>query len=201
MSQKLDLVLVGIGGQGVISTARIVSIAGLASGLRVKGIELVGAAQRGGTVVDQVRIGKQIHSPILADQSADALLAFEPVEGLRIAPKILSMEGIAIVNTEPIYPLPVLLGQQQYPETQELIKLYNQTAKTTLQVDATKIAVETGSPVLVGSVLLGVLAASMRLPFEKERIVEAIKETFRGRMVEQNIAAYNTGYSEAKVQD
>lgn len=190
---RFDAVLVGIGGQGVITTARVLASAALACGIRVKVTELVGVAQRGSVVIDQIRLGDGIHSPTIPDQRAHVILGFEPAETVRISAKFLAPEGLVVVNTAPIPPLSVVMGQESYPSLTEILKLAQKTTPNVVALDATAIASQIGGLVMVGSVLLGVLTETCQLPVEPAALATGFEEVFAGAVAQQNLRAFNLG--------
>ena len=110
-----DLVIVGVGGQGTLLTSRILGQLALQEGCDVKVSEVHGMSQRGGSVITYVRVGQDVHSPIVTPGEADYLLSFEVLEAARAA-SYLKPEGVAIVNTQRIWPMPVITGTAEYPD-------------------------------------------------------------------------------------
>ncbi len=145
-------------------------------------------AQRGRNVITHVRIGDEVHAPLVASGSADYLLAFEPLEAAR-AVSYLKPDGLLIVSTQRISPMPVLSGAAQYPENP-----YGQmmsAAQTAEALDAHALAVDAGSYRAVNLVLLGVL--SRHLPFSEEDWAKAITACVPSRTLETNNRAFALG--------
>jgi len=187
MSQvKFDLVIVGVGGQGTLLASKILGRLALANGCGVKVSEVHGMSQRGGSVITHVRVGDSVYSPIVANGEADYLLSFEQLEAARAA-SFLKDGGVAIVNTQVIWPMPVIIGAMQYPE--DAISLIGD--RKVECADALGIAVECGSQKALNLVLLGML--SRHLPFEESAWQEAIAACVPQKTLETNLAAFARG--------
>ncbi len=154
------MLLVGVGGQGTILASKLLSEGLLALGYDVKMSEIHGMAQRGGSVSTHVRYGARVYSPVMGPGEADVLVAFEKMEALRWLP-YLSSEGTLIVNNHEIYPMPVILGQAEYPELLE--QHLAAAAPRMLLVEAAKAAAELGNPKVMNVVLLGAVVKSLGL--------------------------------------
>lgn len=177
-----NLLIVGVGGQGIILVSEIIARAALAQGLYVKKSETHGMAQRGGSVVTHSRISDaEVYSPLIAKGAADMLLAFEPVEALRYA-DYLSAGGKVVVNTNPIK-----VGN--YPETEKILEELKKLGDVTF-IDAAKLATEAGNPLTQNTVMLG--AAGKNLPIPKERLLQSIRENVK-RSLEENLKAFELG--------
>ena len=155
-----SLVLAGVGGQGALLTSRILAAGLLAMGHEVKVSEIHGMAQRGGSVITQVRFGPRVYSPHFGPGEADGLIAFEAAEALRHLP-YLKPGGFILTDDQEIPPLSVAAGQAEYPRgvTQELKRL----VKTVRVVPAGRLARETGHPRGQNLVLLGALVSALEL--------------------------------------
>ncbi|MDR2514121.1 MAG: indolepyruvate oxidoreductase subunit beta [Christensenellaceae bacterium] len=189
MSKALNLVIVGVGGQGTLLASRVLgSIAGQL-GLDVKLSEVHGMSQRGGSVTTCVRMGETVHSPLVEQGGADFILAFEELEALRALP-YLKKGGSVIVNTQQILPLPVIIGAEKYPEG-ILTRLRGECE--TIALDALPLATKAGNARAVNTVLLGRLAKS--LPHEKALWHRALEETLPPRFLEANLKAFEAGYA------
>ena len=187
MSQvKFDLVIVGVGDQGTLLASKILGHLALKEGCGVKVSEVHGMSQRGGSVINHVRVGDRVHSPIVAEGEADFLLSFEQLEAARAA-SFLKEDGVAIVNTQCILPMPVITGSASYPED-ALAALGNHRVE---KADALQIAVECGSQKALNLVLLGML--SKHLPFAEEAWKEAIGACVPAKTLAVNIAAFTRG--------
>ena len=186
MNAKFDLVIVGVGGQGTLLASKILGRLALKEGCGVKVSEVHGMSQRGGSVITHVRVGDEVFSPIVAAGEADYLLSFEQLEAARAA-SFLREGGVAIVNTQVIWPMPVITGAMQYPE-KPLTVLEGRTVEC---ADALGIAVECGSQKALNLVLLGML--SRHLPFAAEAWEEAIAACVPAKTLAVNLAAFMRG--------
>ena len=152
--QTINIMIVGVGGQGTLLTSRVLGKIALTGGYDVKLSEVHGMAQRGGSVVTFVRYGESVAEPIVEEGQADILIAFERLEALRYA-HFLKKGGAIIVNDTRIDPMPVVIGAAEYPEhiLEELSKKYN-----VLAVDATAEALKLGNARVFNTIILGVAA-------------------------------------------
>ena len=184
-----SIMLVGVGGQGTLLASRILGNVVIEEGFDVKVSEVHGMSQRGGSVVTYVKYGDKVYSPIIDKGEADIILAFELLEALRALP-FLKKGGKMIVNTQAIDPMPVITGVAKYPED---IAKKLQEAVDTLPVDALSLAKEAGNIKAVNVVLIGVMAKSTDIPYEKW--VEVIKKTVPEKFLEINLKAFDLGYN------
>jgi len=187
MREVKNLLLVGVGGQGMILAGKILSNGLLAAGYDVKMSEVHGMAQRGGSVSTQVRYGEKVYSPIIGPGEADILVAFEAMEALRWLP-YLRPSGTCVVNDQKIPPVPVLLGKREYPE--DAIERVRAKASTTV-LDAVAIATTAGNPRTMNLVLLGALVAAMGLGDVDWE--QAIADNVKSQFVAANVAAFTAG--------
>ncbi len=191
-----NILVCGIGGQGVMTAAEILAQAALAKGFDVKKSEVAGMAQRGGVVSSHVRFGRKVHSPVITPGSADILLAFEAAEGSRWG-DYLRPGGIAMVNTIRLVPPIVSAGLFKYPD--DPVAQMRAAGITVVDFDAGAIARELGDLKLVNTIMLGAIAD--RLPFPAADVEEQIVGRFRARkptMVEVNQRAFAAGRAAAQ---
>lgn len=181
-----DLVIVGVGGQGTLLASKILGRLALSENCGVKVSEVHGMSQRGGSVITYVRVGDRVHSPVVGIGQADYLLSFEALEAAR-ASAFLKPDGVAIVNTQEILPMPVITGAASYPAS--VLDAF--AGREVLSTDAMKIAVEAGSQKALNLVLLGMF--SRHLPFEEEAWRDAIAACVPPRTLEVNLAAFERG--------
>ena len=184
---KKDIILAGVGGQGIISIAAIIGYAALEQGMFLKQSEVHGMSQRGGDVMSNLRISHQeIASDLIPFGQADMIISIEPLESLRYLP-YLSGEGWVITNTRPFNNIP------NYPD---LDKIMEEIAKVPhhIALDADALAKELGSAKAANIVILG--AASPFLGMAYEKIEDAIRFTFRkkgDKVIELNLNALKAG--------
>lgn len=193
MSEKcMNIVIVGVGGQGSLLTSKILAELARAKNLAVKVSEVHGMAQRGGNVITHVRFGQEVFAPLVASGEAEYLLAFEPLEAARSL-SYLKPDGHLIVSTQRISPMPVLTGAAKYPE--EPFQALLGVSQTAQALDAHALAVEAGSFKAVNIVLLGVLSAA--LDFSDRDWVDAITACVPPRTLEVNLRAFKAGRGHA----
>ena len=183
--KNFDLVIVGVGGQGTLLASKILGHLALKEGCGVKVSEVHGMSQRGGSVITHVRVGEEVYSPIVADGQADFLVSFEELEAARAA-SFLKESGVAIVNTQVIWPMPVITGAAQYPEAP--LNGFRQKVEC---ADALAIAAECGSQRALNLVLLGML--SRHLDFTEDAWKQSIAACVPAKTLETNLAAFARG--------
>jgi len=165
-----NVLIVGVGGQGVLLASEILCEVAKVLGLDAKKSEVHGMSQRGGVVTSHVRFGKKVYSPLIPDGGADVILAFEIAEGLRWAGE-LKAGGTIIVNNQRIVPPIVSTGKFSYPD--ELEKKIREKVEKAIIIDAFDIASKLGNTRLVNTILLGVISNSIDL--EEEKWLEVIE--------------------------
>jgi indolepyruvate ferredoxin oxidoreductase, beta subunit len=184
----------GVGGQGSLTASRLLGEAALADDLPVTVSEVHGMSQRGGIVESTVLIGGA-KSPLIGRGDADALLAFEPMEALR-ARDFCSDKTVAVVNTRPIIPFTVALGQGEYPDADAMLeKIRGFTAKL-YAFDATQLAEKAGNAQAVNAVLMGAMAALKLLPIKEETLRRIVTQTVPEKFRATNEKAYDLGYAQ-----
>jgi indolepyruvate ferredoxin oxidoreductase beta subunit len=182
-----NVVICGVGGQGIILASNVLCHTAFLEGSDVKKSEVHGMAQRGGSVITHVRFGLKVYSPLIERGTSDYILAFEKLEALRYM-NYLKKKGKVIVDNREIPPMSVLIGQSQYP--QDINEKLKRLSKTYF-IDAAKAALELGNIRVVNIILLGVL--STFLDFKKESWVEAISENIKDKYVALNTSAFERG--------
>jgi indolepyruvate ferredoxin oxidoreductase beta subunit len=193
-----SLVIGGVGGQGVILTARILSEAALTHGLKVQMSEVHGMSQRYGSVVSTIRMGN-VQTSMVKRGEADAIVGFEPLESVRMLPYA-ARKTIVVTALTPIRPLLVVLGKESYPSLEELHGQLRERAGRVIAIDADRIARSIGDPVVANSVLLGALLGTKVVPIPLERVRRALAEHVPAKLLAANLEALDIGYGIA-VQD
>jgi len=189
MSKEVtNILIVGVGGQGTLLTSRILADVAVQMGYDVKVSEVHGMAQRGGSVVTQVRFGEKVYSPIIKKGDADILLAFEKLEAARWL-DMLKEDGMVIINDERVDPLPVMSGKVKYPE--DIVDKIMEMVPNTHLINAMDIARQCGNVKAANVVLVGVLAAVAGLPVEK--VENAIKSFVPKKALDINMKAFEEG--------
>jgi len=190
---EFNIIIAGVGGQGVILISELLGNAAVSDGLKVRGSEVLGMAVRGGPVVSTVRIGSEVYGPLIPMGKGDILIGLEPAETLRNSP-YLSKSSTIILNTEAIVPFTVSLGESTYPTLDEIMAKLNVISSKVVTLDARQIAEEAGSPMAANMVMLGASFGASELPIKIETIKEAIQTRFPEKLALVNINAFDLGY-------
>ena len=186
-----NILVVGIGGQGIMTAADVLSQAALALGYDVKKTEVAGMAQRGGVVTSHVRFGEKVFSPAIRPGDADMMIAFEPAEALRWQSHMRS-GAVVMVNDYPLIPPVVSIGLYDYPDNP-----LGQLADGSVELhhfNAGEAAIELGDRRLVNSIMLGAIAD--HLPFPPETLEQALLARFQRKgaaLTELNRRAFTLG--------
>ncbi len=192
----LAILIAGVGGQGILKAGTLLGEAALLENKKVISTEVHGMAQRGGSVVNEMKIG-DVRSPLINKGEADIILSFEPAEALRTLDKA-SPETYLIVNTNPIIPLTVSLGLATYPDLSLAWKIIRNAYPRLRLVDARTIALEAGNSIAENVVLLGVLCSVPIFPLSTESMMKAIENGFPLKFRELNLKAFNLGLEKGK---
>ncbi len=195
----MNLQIVGVGGQGILLSSKVIGGAALDKGLDVWMSEVHGMAQRGGVVVTTVKIGEIVYSPLIGDGEAHAILGFEPVETYR-AIKRAAKDTWIVTNIAPIVPFTVSSGKQKYPKPDEIFQSIEKVSDRLIKVDAKKLAQEAGAAIAQNIVMLGALTATDALPFSREEMENSIRKNVPEKFVELNLRAFDLGFRSAKEQ-
>jgi indolepyruvate ferredoxin oxidoreductase beta subunit len=188
MNHTTSVVLCGVGGQGILLASEIIAQTAMKAGFDVKTNEVHGMAQRGGSVLAQIRYGDRVYSPLVARGTAQVLCSLEQSEALRYA-DYLAQGGLCVVNAQQITPVTVSMGASRYPENVEQ-KLRDQFSRL-IFLDASQKAIELGNIRTANVVLLGALSNGLELPVEAwhEAIINCVKEQYRAL----NLRAFESG--------
>ena len=188
-NKVVNCLIVGIGGQGVLTISDILSLAAAAAGYDVKKSEVHGMAQRGGSVNSHVRFGKHVYSPLISQQQADVLVAMEKLEALRYLHYCVPQKGILIINNEQIDPLPVTSRQMDYPNG--IIKKCESRLKSVHVIKGSVAAKELGNLRLISTVMAGAL--SRVLEIDEDHWLTAMRERFPQKWQDINANAFLKG--------
>ncbi|THB72121.1 MAG: indolepyruvate oxidoreductase subunit beta [Gammaproteobacteria bacterium] len=190
---KYDIIISGVGGQGILAIAMVLGKACIGEDLQVRQSEIHGMAQRGGAVHSHFRISDgEICSDVIPLKKADMILAMEPMEALRYIP-FLKEGGKVIANVEPVVNIP------NYPDLEE-VKQQLENAADTFIFDGSTIAAEGGTKKALNMAMLG--AASPFLPLSEETLTEAIKTQFQGKkedLIQKNLDIFAAAREAANV--
>ncbi len=186
--KKFDLLITGVGGLGAILASDIIGKAAVAAGLPIRAAETHGMAQRGGSVVNHIRVGNDYGS-MIPKKGADLLLALEPMEAVRYL-DFLKDGGVIIVNTQPIVPVTVTSGLAKYPEVSDIVDALSEKY-IVKAFNADELAYEAGNRLAMNVVMVG--AVSGYLPIPKETLLESVKALVPQKTIEINLRAFEMG--------
>lgn len=187
---RFDLVIAGVGGQGTILASDIIGKAAVKENMSVRAAETHGMAQRGGSVVNHIRLDCELGS-MIPMKGADVLLALEPSEALRYL-EFLSDDGVIIVNTDPILPVTVTSGLCSYPDVGAIVERLEQSHDVKA-LNATELAKEAGHPQSMNVVMVG--AVSNYLPISADTMLECVRKLVPQKTIDINVKAFEMGRS------
>lgn len=191
----MNVIISGIGGQGVVLVSDVLANAAIEAGLEVIGADTFGLSHRGGTVISHLRIAENA-SPLVPEGRADLVLGLEPVEALRCA-EFVSKNTTIVVNTQAVVPSIVSLGKAKYPEVEEVLALLR-ACKRLVAFDAFELANKAGAAIATNLVVLGAGFAAEKLPVSQEQIERAIRRLVPKGSEEINLQAFRLGIETAK---
>lgn len=185
----MDIVIIGVGGQGTLLASRVLGAMAILDGLDVKVSEVHGMSQRGGSVVTYVRSGKKVESPIIENGQADIVLAFEQLEAFRALP-YLKKGGRVLSSTQRIMPMPVITGAAEYPS--DILNAIKEKNISITAVDALEKAEEAGSSKCANTVMLGALCRI--LGEDENKMLEIVGSLVPPKTAQMNRKAFMLGY-------
>ena len=185
---KKDIILAGVGGQGILTIATIIGDAATVAGLNLKQAEVHGMSQRGGSVVTYVKYGERVDSPVICRGEADVILSFEQLEAARWLP-YLKKGGTLVTNIQKINPMPVITGAAQYPA--QLVEKIQAAGMDIDAFDALSLAEQAGSAKAVNIVLMGRLSKYFDIPADEW--LSAIEASVPPKFLELNKKAFQLG--------
>ena len=183
--------LCGVGGQGVVLASKLIAYAAMEQGKFVRTTETIGMAQRGGSVVSHVRMGAEVHSPLIPLKSADMLLAFEPAEAVRCLP-YLKEGGTVIVSSKAVKPVTATLSGSTY-EGIEMLDYLKKNVENLAILDGEEICSQAGSSRVLNVALLGAAAASGVLDISAEEMESAVAGNVKEKFLDMNRKALTLG--------
>lgn len=189
---RRKILLVGVGGQGVLTAARMLGDATLHAGHEVMVGQLHGMAQRGGSVEGSVLIGRG-ESAFVERGGADVVLGFEPLETLRALPRMSSRTRV-VVNLGRVVPFPLSMQGEAYPDLEQILDDLRAVTCDLITLDGTTLLTEqVGSPRSLNILMLGVLASLDLLPFDASALWQAVELRTPPRFLKTNQQAYELG--------
>lgn len=186
-----NCLLCGVGGQGVVLASKLIAYAAMEQGRFVRTTETIGMAQRGGSVVSHVRMGEEVHSPLIPMGSADLLLAFEPAEAVRCLP-YLKEGGTVIVSSKAVKPVTATLSGSTY-DGGEMLEYLKQNVPNLAVLDGEGIVRQIGSSKVLNVALLGAAAFSGVLDISIEEMENAVTGNVKEKFLEMNKKALALG--------
>lgn len=190
MYEEYSIVIAGVGGQGGLTLSRIMATAATLSGLSAKTGETLGMAQRGGSVQSYIKIGKNVRSPLVRKGCANALIGLEPLEAVR-AINYVGPQTRIVLDPEPVPTIFNLVGKEDYPKIDELLRKLNEKTRYLYIVQARREAEMLNARPSANMILLGKLV-SLDAFLPSEKIEEAIRIVL-GKRAEKAITAYKRG--------
>jgi len=195
--KEINIIICGVGGQGVVVVSELLGNAAVRGNVAVKGSEVLGMAQRGGSVFSNLRLGGDIIAPMTPEGKCDVLIAVEPSEALRNI-QYLAKNSVVVLNTTTVMPYTVYLGQSSYPTSDEITSKLRKVTDRIISLDASGLAKEAGSLQAANVVMLGALFGTGLMPVKEETAKEAILARFKAKVGEINIKAFDLGYEYVK---
>jgi indolepyruvate ferredoxin oxidoreductase, beta subunit len=193
MQNEINIIICGTGGQGVVLVSELLGNAAVNGGVNVKGSEVLGMAQRGGSVFSNLRLGGDVISPVTPEGKVDVLVAVEPSEALRNI-QYLAKNSVVVLNTTTVMPFTVYLGKSGYPASDEIIEQLREVTNRIITMDASGLAREAGSLQAANVVMLGALFGSGLMPIDQKYAKEAIASRFKEKVAAINFKAFDLGY-------
>ena len=193
---EVNIVIAGVGGQGVVTAGTLISEAASLAGMNVVMSEIHGMSQRGGSVSVEVRLG-DVRSPMVSKGKADLILGLEEIETIRALNKA-SRDTLVIMSTEKLTPIYLSMRRQEYPELSSVGENLGKLNRFH-RIDAVRLARECGDERVAGTVMIGAAIAGRALPFGKEVVLDALADRFSGHVLEANSRALSVGFGEIEV--
>ena len=185
-----NFLIVGVGGQGTILSGDILAEVGMRGGYDAKKSDILGLAIRSGSVVSHIRWGKAVHSPMSMLGQVDYLLAFEPLEALRMV-EYLKADSTVIVNDYSIPPVAVTTGKAEYPSREQIDQVLKSASRRYYSVNVTEKATQLGNVKVVNIMLLGALSGLLQLA--PEIWEQTIEKYVPAKLIDVNRTAFRAG--------
>jgi indolepyruvate ferredoxin oxidoreductase, beta subunit len=197
--KEFNIIIAGVGGQGVVLLSDILGNAAVKAGFQVRGSEVLGMAQRGGSVFSNIRIGEEVFSPMTTDGKCDILIAIEPSEALRNI-QYVSRQTTVIMNSVKVIPATVSLGKSIYPEIEDIQKKMLAVSGQVITLNAVDAALKAGNRQSSNVVMLGALFGSGKMPIPLDTIKAAVAAHVPAKAVSVNMVAFDLGYETVRQQ-
>ena len=196
--KPFNIVVCGVGGQGNILISRLIGRILTDQGYTVSIGETFGAAQRGGSVFSCLRVSKErLYGPIIPDGQADVIISLEPMEALRQLKTLGNPDVMVLTNTKTVNPVQVTIGEQTYPDFDQLKFAITGLSKQAWFIPATDIAMEIGAPIIANIVMLGALVGSGAMEISLDEAESEVRATIPESKHDINLKALKKGYETA----
>lgn len=192
-TKELNIIICGTGGQGVVLLSELLGSAAVRDGIALKGSEVLGMAQRGGSVFSNIRLGEDALAPLTPEGKVDVIIAVEPSEALRNI-QYLAKGGVVVLNSQKVLPFTVFLGKSGYPSIEQIQASLKKVTHKIITLDASALAQQAGSLQSTNVVMLGALYGTGLVPMSVETAKSAILGRFKAKVGEINIKAFDLGY-------
>ena len=186
-----NIVLCGVGGQGIVLAAKLLAATAMEKGLNVMSAETIGMAQRGGSVFSFVKIGDQVDTPMMGNGTADLIIGFEPGETVRVLP-YLKQGGTVITSDRPVVPVSASLDPGSY-QAADMITYLQKNVPDLHVIHAEQVLQELGSDKVLNVVMLGAVAKTGVLGFDPDEMLRIVRERVPARFTELNTNAFMAG--------
>jgi indolepyruvate ferredoxin oxidoreductase beta subunit len=196
VEKPVSVVVAGVGGQGVLLASEILGNAAMLSGLDVRVTETHGLSQRGGSLVSFVRMGREVHSPLIDHHGADYIISMELLEAMKSS-VYSSDKTVHIASTVQIPPVTVLSGKAKYPPSAEIMSIVASSCLRAYFVDAAGLASMAGRSLYQNAVLLGFFTGIAKDLVSREDYGEALKALVPEKSFASNLKAFDLGYQAA----
>jgi indolepyruvate ferredoxin oxidoreductase beta subunit len=193
-ADPLNLIICGVGGQGNILLSGMIGGAYLKKGCFATIGETFGMSQRGGSVMSHLRISPDaVKSPQIPRGGADVIVGLEPLEALRVMTVYGNPRVCVLSKCRPVYPIGVITGELAYPSDEAIRTAFDRLSAASWMIDATSVGLQLGNPVLSNIVMIGALAQTGLLPFDRRRFEKEIKKTLLADKCAVNLKAFDAG--------
>lgn len=194
MIDKFNLIVCGVGGQGVLTLSRILASAAVKFGYNVSVGETLGMSQRGGIVQSFIRIGGGVLSPLIPSHSVHTVISLDYIESLRVI-KYVSKDSSVILNSNTITPSSVLLGEFGMPTIDDVKKVFKGLVDNLYIIDADELASKVNLPTASNIVMLGLFIKLHPNILSLDIVKESIRENVPSKYLHENLLAFNLGYN------
>jgi len=194
MINEFNVVVCGVGGQGILTFSRILASAAVKLGYNVRVGETLGMSQRGGMVQSFIRFGLGVLSPLIPVGGADVVVSLDYIEALRVF-KYASRDSTIIINSNTIPPISALIGDGRMPSLSDVVKVYGEVTNKVYILDADGLAIRAGLPTATNIVLLGFLCKLFQEILPPNILRDTVAENVPSRYVRENILAFDLGFN------